>query len=108
MTRRSLLGRVRPGFAGSGSIWSTVMRRILPPLLALLLALLPALALGDVADLRAFGEREGLLLCSEGAACLSAARRLRHSGWLAADDEVVVLNTGAGNKYPDTVSVPGA
>jgi threonine synthase len=56
-----------------------------------------------LADLRAFGAREGLLLCPEGAACLTAARRLRDEGWLGADDEVVVLNTGAGIKYPDTV-----
>jgi threonine synthase len=61
-----------------------------------------------LADVRAFAENEGLLLCPEGAACLSAARRLRDSGWLTADDEVVVLNTGAGIKYPETVSVPGA
>jgi threonine synthase len=61
-----------------------------------------------LADVRAFAENEGLLLCPEGAACLSAARRLRDSGWLAAGDEVVVLNTGAGIKYPETVSAPGA
>jgi threonine synthase len=63
-----------------------------------------AIAVDDeelLADLRAFGTREGLLLCPEGAACLSAARRLRASGWLGADDEVVVLNTGSGLKYPD-------
>jgi threonine synthase len=56
-----------------------------------------------LADLRAFGAREGLLLCPEGAACLTAVRRLRASGWLAGGEEVVVLNTGAGLKYPDTV-----
>jgi threonine synthase len=58
-----------------------------------------------LADLRAFGAREGLLLCPEGAACLTATRLLRASGWLSGDDEVVVLNTGAGMKYPDTVDV---
>jgi threonine synthase len=58
-----------------------------------------------LADLRAFGAREGLLLCPEGAACLTAARLLRAAGWLSEDDEVVVLNTGAGMKYPDTVPV---
>ncbi|HET9139877.1 threonine synthase [Actinophytocola sp.] len=47
---------------------------------------------------------EGALLCPEGAATLAAVRRLRESGWLRPDDEVVVLNTGAGIKYPDTVS----
>jgi threonine synthase len=63
-----------------------------------------AIAVDDdelLADLRAFGTREGLLLCPEGAACLSAARRLRADGWLDAGDEVVVLNTGSGLKYPD-------
>jgi threonine synthase len=59
-----------------------------------------------LADLREFGAAEGLLLCPEGAACLSAVRRLRASGWLAGDEEVVVLNTGAGLKYPDTVAAP--
>ncbi len=58
-------------------------------------------------DLRAFAVREGLLLCPEGAACLSAARQLRASGWLKTDDEVIVINTGAGLKYPDTVSNAG-
>jgi threonine synthase len=61
-----------------------------------------AVAVGDdelLADLRAFGTREGLLLCPEGAACLSAARRLRADGWLDGDAEVVVLNTGSGLKY---------
>jgi threonine synthase len=65
-----------------------------------------ALAVDDrelLTDLREFGAREGLLLCPEGAACLTAARRLRATGWLGADDEVVVLNTGAGIKYPDTI-----
>jgi threonine synthase len=54
-------------------------------------------------DLRTFGRTEGLMLCPEGAACLTAARLLRDRGWLSAGDEVVVLNTGAGIKYPGTV-----
>ncbi|MDT5036349.1 MAG: threonine synthase, partial [Micromonosporaceae bacterium] len=65
-----------------------------------------ALAVDDDAiltDLRHFGAREGLLLCPEGAAGLTAARQLRSAGWISPDDEVVVLNTGAGLKYPDTV-----
>jgi threonine synthase len=43
---------------------------------------------------------EGVFLCPEGAATISAVRSLREDGWLGADDEVVVLNTGAGIKYP--------
>ncbi|MFY1690398.1 threonine synthase [Plantactinospora sp. WMMB782] len=58
-----------------------------------------------LADLHEFGAREGLLLCPEGAACLTAVRQLRAGGWLRADERVVVLNTGAGLKYPETVDV---
>ncbi|ANZ36150.1 threonine synthase [Lentzea guizhouensis] len=43
---------------------------------------------------------EGVFLCPEGAATLSAVRELRKDGWLQPTDEVVVLNTGAGIKYP--------
>jgi threonine synthase len=67
-----------------------------------------AIAVDDeeiLADLHDFGVREGLLLCPEGAACLSAARRLRAGGWIRPDERVVVLNTGAGLKYPETVDV---
>ncbi|WP_173078703.1 threonine synthase [Phytohabitans rumicis] len=65
-----------------------------------------AIAVDDaelLADLRDFGAREGMWLCPEGAACLTAARRLRATGWIGADDEVVILNTGTGLKYPDSV-----
>jgi len=68
-----------------------------------------AIAVDDeelLADLREFGAREGLLLCPEGAACLTAARHLRASGWIGTDEQVVVLNTGAGIKYPDLVTAP--
>jgi threonine synthase len=60
-----------------------------------------------LADLRGFGAAEGLLLCPEGAACLTAVRRLRGTGWIAPEEEVVVLNTGAGLKYPGTVAAAG-
>ncbi len=43
---------------------------------------------------------EGVFLCPEGAATLSAVKALRADGWLQPADEVVVLNTGAGIKYP--------
>ncbi|GDY32672.1 threonine synthase [Gandjariella thermophila] len=48
---------------------------------------------------------EGTFVCPEGAAALAAVRALSASGWITPDDEVVVLNTGAGLKYPDTVSI---
>jgi threonine synthase len=60
-----------------------------------------------LADLRGFAEHEGLLLCPEGAASLTAIRHLRATGWLDGSERVVFLNTGAGIKYPDTVPVGG-
>ena len=48
---------------------------------------------------------EGLLVCPEGGAALHAVRQLRADGWLAATDEVVVLNTGTGLKYPEVLHV---
>jgi threonine synthase len=47
---------------------------------------------------------EGAFLCPEGAAGVAAIRRLREDGWIAPDEEVVLLNTGAGIKYPETVT----
>jgi threonine synthase len=48
---------------------------------------------------------EGSFICPEGASCFLAARRLRESGWIKEDETVVVLNTGAGVKYPNTVQI---
>lgn len=47
---------------------------------------------------------EGCWICPEGAASVAAVAQLRASGWLSEQDEVVVLNTGAGLKYPQTTS----
>jgi threonine synthase len=46
---------------------------------------------------------EGAFICPEGAACFAAVGRLRESGWIGAGEEAVVLNTGSGLKYPETV-----
>jgi threonine synthase len=67
-----------------------------------------AVAVTDEEILTELGElatREGAWVCPEGAACFVAARQLRERGWIAEGEEVVVLNTGTGLKYPDTVSV---
>lgn len=58
-----------------------------------------------LADQREVARLEGAFICPEGAACFTALRSLRDSGWLGADDEVVVLNTGTGLKYPELVSL---
>jgi len=67
-----------------------------------------ALAVTDaelLADLRTVAADEGAYCCPEGAAGFTAARKLRASGWIGEDESVVVLNTGAGLKYPQTVDV---
>jgi threonine synthase len=67
-----------------------------------------AIAVTDAELLVAQGElarAEGAFVCPEGAACFAALSQLRESGWVAENDRVVVLNTGAGIKYPETVSV---
>ena len=46
---------------------------------------------------------EGVFVCPEGAATLSASVKLAESGWIKDKDKVVLLNTGTGLKYPDTV-----
>jgi threonine synthase len=58
-----------------------------------------------LADLALVGRLEGMFLCPEGAATVTAARVLRDRGWIESDDEVVLLNTGAGVLYPDSVDV---
>jgi threonine synthase len=55
-------------------------------------------------DQRLCGRLEGMFICPEGAACISAVRHLRDSGWLGASEEVVLLNTGSGVKYPETIT----
>jgi threonine synthase len=63
-----------------------------------------AVAVSDadlLASQRQAARMEGTWICPEGAACFAAAGQLREAGWLAAADEVVVLNTGCGLKYPE-------
>ena len=42
---------------------------------------------------------EGIFPAPEGAATLAAAKHLRGTGWLSAEDRVVLYNTGSGLKY---------
>jgi threonine synthase len=67
-----------------------------------------AIAVSDeaiLAELRVLAAAEGTWICPEGAACMAATRQLRESGWIAEHERVVVLNTGTGLKYPETVGV---
>jgi threonine synthase len=68
-----------------------------------------ALAVDDdalVAGVHELAAAEGAFICPEGGATVAAAQQLRAQGWLDADDEVVLLNTGAGIKYPEVVGLP--
>ena len=56
-------------------------------------------------ELAALARAEGAWICPEGAACMAAARELRESGWIGEAERVVVLNTGTGMKYPETVPI---
>ncbi len=65
-------------------------------------------AVSDADILDAMGRiarEEGFLICPEGAANLAAAERLRRSGWLKPEARVLLLNTGAGIKYPEALTV---
>ena len=48
-------------------------------------------------------QAEGIAICPETAICFDCLELLRGGGRIAPDDEVVVFNTGAAQKYPETV-----
>lgn len=58
-----------------------------------------------IAEQKLLAQKEGAFICPEGAAAFSAARKLRESGWIKEGEKVIVLNTGSGLKYPNTVEV---
>ena len=67
-----------------------------------------AVAVGDEEILRdqvRLASEEGAYVCPEGAATLSAAIRLLNEGWMKPDEKVLLLNTGTGLKYPETVNI---
>ncbi|MEG6616827.1 threonine synthase [Peptococcaceae bacterium 1198_IL3148] len=67
-----------------------------------------AIAISDEDLLQAQAElaaKEGAFVCPEGASLYAAAKQLKADGWLKADEKVVLLNTGTGLKYPETVNV---
>jgi threonine synthase len=47
--------------------------------------------------------REGIAICPETAVCFDVLEQLRADGRVRPDDEVVVFNTGAAQKYPEAV-----
>jgi threonine synthase len=47
---------------------------------------------------------EGMFVAPEGSACISALEKLLQSGFLNADEKIVIYNTGAGLKYLEAYS----
>ena len=54
-------------------------------------------------DMKLTASQEGILVCPEGAATLSAARKLLTQGFIAPDDRTVLFNTGSGYKYVEVL-----
>lgn len=48
---------------------------------------------------------EGISICPESAACIGALERLSADGWIKPDEQVVLFNTGAAQKYPEAMRV---
>jgi threonine synthase len=67
-----------------------------------------AVTVGDdelLRDQASLASEEGVYVCPEGAATLSAASRLLKEGWIKENERVVLLNTGTGLKYPEAVNI---
>lgn len=66
-----------------------------------------AIAISDEEMLDAgllLSETEGIFPAPEGGACVAAAKRLLHSGFLSPDEQIVLFNTGSGLKYLEAYS----
>ena len=48
--------------------------------------------------------KEGIALCPEAAVCLGALDVLVKRGAIQGDERIVLFNTGAAQKYPETIS----
>ena len=57
-----------------------------------------------IAATREIGAAEGIFCAPEGAACLPALRKLMADGFVKAEDQVVLFNTGSGVKYLEAFS----
>src|SRR6185295_16489994 len=59
---------------------------------------------GRIAEwMRRVTSREGIAICPETAVCFDCLEALVRAGKVRPDEEVVVFNTGAAQKYPETV-----
>ncbi len=66
-----------------------------------------ALAVGEEEiknSVQKMAQKEGLFICPEGGANLAALEKLLQQGVISDQDRVLLLNTGAGIKYPEILS----
>lgn len=69
-----------------------------------------AIAIDDDAALRAqhqCARTQGLFVCPETGVALAAVAQLREAGWIDPREVVVVISTGNGIKYPDSLPATG-
>ena len=52
-----------------------------------------------IRETRVIGAAEGLFVAPEGAACFAALKSYHSLGTIAADERVIIFNTGSGIKY---------
>jgi threonine synthase len=57
-----------------------------------------------VAGVKEAAAAEGLFMAPEGGACVAAARKLKASGHISPDDQVVLFDTGTGYKYVENMT----
>jgi threonine synthase len=60
-----------------------------------------------LASVKDWASQEGILLSPEGAASTAAYDHLLSTGFLTPQDQVVLFNTGSGNKYTDVFANAG-
>ena len=61
---------------------------------------------GSILDwMRRVASLEGIAICPETAVCFDCLAHLRAAGQVGEDEEVIVFNTGAAQKYPEAVPV---
>lgn len=58
-----------------------------------------------IESLKELAEAEGIFVCPEGASLVAAIKKLKDTGFVSEKDKIVLLNTGAGIKYPETLKV---
>ena len=60
---------------------------------------------GIVEWMKRVTSREGIAICPETAVCFDVLEQLLRAGRIERDEEIIVFNTGAAQKYPEAVKL---